>query len=321
MISAETVTLAFANVQGTRGCARDGAETLARIAAASDAVGLLELLLCLPRRGQRLPLPRGNLLKYIAQAARASRFPAGSFRTYFFPTHVSAASPPRPKWRKIAARVGARPWDIRSAAYGCGLVVRHRLLPLFGQQPLPSTRACPMYGHLGTGSIRYSPLLYLGDQNSEARPAVFFRMPLGNTSLLVCLTHLVTLLHERSSRVNRILRTTARRIRTFQCRELARVIGELTQYCAYGCGECHTVVMGDFNCEPNATELAPLRQLGLRCIYDQLHEEYPVTSTANGRCLDHAWVSSGLTLQAATVRRIGTSDHRGIIFRVGIRVS
>lgn len=320
MKNAESLTLAFANVQGTRGCVRGGAETLAQITAASDAVGLLELLLCLPRRGKCLPLPRSDLLAYIVRPAQqASRFLAGRSRAYFFPTNVSsAASPPRPKWSKVAARIGASPQDIRLAAYGCGLVTRCRLLPLFGRQSLPRTQSRPLCGYLGTGSIRHSPLLYLGDQNSEIRPAVFFRTPLGNMSLLVCLTHLATLLHDQSPRGSRVLRAAARRIRTFQCQELARIVRKLNQYRVPGYRECHMVIMGDFNCEPSATELEPLRRLGLQCIYDQLHEEHPVTSTTDGRCLDHAWVSAGLTLQATSTRRIGASDHRGVIFRVGV---
>lgn len=130
------------------------------------------------------------------------------------------------------------------------------------------------------------------------------------------MTHLATLLGENDSRQTE---ASGRRIREFQCREIAHAIKYLKRKAGVSRKPLETVVMGDFNCEPGAMELSSLRQIGLTCVYDALHLPYPRTQLPSGKCVDHAWISPALSCLSVLTKRAGASDHRAVIVQLSAR--
>ncbi len=106
----------------------------------------------------------------------------------------------------------------------------------------------------------------------------------------------------------------------------ARQAQELAGFARTWQGDAPTLIAGDFNCDPGAPELAPLREsfqeaCALACVEGEARYTFPAgalgTRTADGwrGAIDHLWVSPGVRIRSARVIYDETraSDHQPLV--------
>lgn len=307
MKTAPAYSVGFANIRGTAGLFSGGLKRLQELAVETQFLGLAEVDVCTSRGRSALKRTFTHPLEEIAAGAWPKR------RTFFFPlVSADASLPDRGLWQKLPRWIKAPKGNIETAAAGIGVIALPCLCHLFGRHPFAGPSA-PVLGHFGTGAVGYSTLLDGGYRDHEPRGVVFTVVPFQQElDLLVGILHMSTLLGEREQSPNLVIEVAARGIRGFQCQELCWAISHVRETYRKESGRFLAVLLiGDFNCEPEALELKDLRDAAnLTCVFKP---PYPATKRNSNLCLDHAWVSRELSVLGSRTEDIGDSDHKAVI--------
>lgn len=183
-------------------------------------------------------------------------------------------------------------------------------------------------------------MIYCGNRDTEAYSLLMTRLMIRDKTILFCCTHLSTLKEEDQDPQGgkeKIRKPTAGAIA--RRREQARWIVEYLESYQEELGQKEPIVfVGDFNCEPNASELRPLGWLGLRHAHlgqadrwiertgwdphpgrdgsdpppppPHTHRERWVPSTERKILIDHVFVSENLKVTNAIILDLDFEEEK-----------
>lgn len=275
----------------------------------------------------------------------------GKWVPYFFP-HLDSYEQPHP--RKWSSQI----FNAYFAAgqrilQGTGVLVRasHTILSLWSGMARASNEGSSV------GRVMPIPdMIYCGNRDTEAYSLLMTRLKIGDRNLLFCCTHLSTLTREDPRRRARRPTTAARKTREATPSAIARrraqaewIVNYLEGYEAELKETEAIVLVGDFNCEPDAAELEGLAdgdRLDLKHAHLGVPDEWGEQSgwtqcprlphthrdnyhpTGEKRLLiDHVFVSQDLKVTGAIIVELDSleeksgkpgriSDHHPVVVRL-----
>lgn len=153
----------------------------------------------------------------------------------------------------------------------------------------------------------YKPVIYQGNRDTEPRSVLIMRVKLRKDNeekyVLFCCMQLTTIKGERDNDSFAIKQ--ASKIRTHQINWIVQYIQSYQNVFK----EEPTIMVGDFNTEPDSAELNGLKQLGLKIasIFGVTHRKHKI-------CIDHIYVSKNINpVVANIIDSNNTSDHNFVM--------